>query len=92
MELKAYIHAQWNKYSKEFNYSVLQQDMTEYGYILLAIRTVEVELPPDEDLRSAAVRVLRAKKNKVLADASIEAQQLDDEAQELLSLPAPTKA
>lgn len=90
MEVKVFIHAQWNKYSKAFSYSALQCDMTEYGYILLETKTVEFVVPVDKELRNAAVRVLRAKRNKVLADAGVEAQNIDDEVQELLCLPAPT--
>lgn len=89
MELDTFIHAQWNQYSKKFDYSALQMDMTEYGYILLEKRKLQFDIPPDDELRNAAVRVLRMKKNKVLADASIEAQNLDNEIQELLALPAP---
>lgn len=83
---KAFIHAQWNKYSKDFSYVAYAGDMTEYGYILLEERELSFESPDDKRLRSLAAQSLRAKKNKELAEAHVKAQEIDQEIEELLAL------
>lgn len=82
-----YILASWNSYSKEFQYSVQgYQPSADTGYILLEAREIEFESPNDTTLRLRIAEALRGKKNKILADAHIEAKEVDETIQELLAL------
>jgi len=86
MKVTAYIHAQWNRYSEEFSFQVFGADMTQYGYALLSQVEVEFESPMDVALRNAVSVALRSQATKIRADAFMQAQALDDQAQELLAL------
>lgn len=90
MKLTIYICSHWNSYSKEFNTSVQHYPpYEESSLILMATQEIEFEPLPDPVLRNAAVTILRAAKQRVLANAHADALKLDEEAQELLALPAP---
>ena len=80
-----YISAAWNTYSKSFDYYIT-------GYppgsdrVSLEEREVSFETPTEAELRRRASVVLREKKNKIIADAHVEALEIEQEIQELLSL------
>lgn len=82
-----YIVAHWSSYSKEFQYSVQgYAPAPDNGYILLEAREIEFESPNDTTLRLRIAEALRGKKNKILADAHVEAKEVDETIQELLAL------
>ncbi len=84
--VKAFIHAQWNKYSEKFDYTVWQTDMTNCGYVLLDIKELNFESPPEKELKLMVVKSLLAKKEKIMADAYKESNEIQQEADELLAL------
>ena len=86
MKITAYIHAQWNRYHEIFSFHVFGTDMTQYGYALLCKVEVEFESPTDVALRNTVSVALRSQATKIRADAFMQAQALDDQAQELLAL------
>ena len=86
MKKEVFIHAQWNKYTKAFDYSTMGQDMSDYGYIFLEKQELEFETPPEKEMRVLASKALRAQGNKTLANAHIEAKALYEEADSLLAL------
>ena len=85
METKTlYIYAHWDEYNKVFGHSLsawIRQDD-----VLVEERQIEFETLPERELRIAAHAKLMEKKQKVLADAQVEANEIDAVAQELLSL------
>ena len=87
MKETIYITSHWNKYDKKFNYSVQgYKPSNDSGYILLEERDIEFDSPSDIDLRLRIANALKEKKTKVLADAHVEAKEIDEEIQELLAL------
>jgi hypothetical protein len=87
--VKAIIHGSWLEYADEFSYSVHSCDMSDYGYFIIS--EVELEVPELslEMLRKLVHAGLMKKKAKVLAEAWVQAQTLQDQADKLLALPAP---
>lgn len=84
---KVYIVAHWSSYSKEFQYSTQgYEPSNDNGYILLEERELNFETPNDTTLRLRIAQALRGKKNRILADAHIEAKEVDEEIQELLAI------
>ena len=82
-----YIVACWSSYRKEFQYSIQgYEPSADGGYILLEAREIEFESPNDTTLRLRIAEALRGKKNKILAEAHIEAKEVDETIQELLAL------
>ena len=80
-----HISAVWNKYQKCFDYCVTAYNPGD-GYVLLEERKSFFESPAESELRIKAAVVLREKKNKVIADAHVEALEIEQEIQELLAL------
>lgn len=60
-------------------------DMTEYGYTYLGDVTVTVPVP-QVDVRQRMLDALRDEKQKLLAEAQVKANQIDEKIQSLLAL------
>ena len=87
MEMKVWITKRWNTYAKEFNLGGQNYAPFEGSEnIVIDEQTVVYTDLPDAALKAAAVVVLRAKRQTVLADAQLEANKIDAEIQELLAL------
>jgi len=84
VEKTIYIYARWNEYSKEFDHFI--RPYTTDDEILLETRSVSFETLPDKELRIQMHKILIAKKNKIVADAVVEAQEIEKVANELLAL------
>ena len=87
MKITAHIHAHWNKYSKEFQYSILSaEDMSEYGYIHILSTDIEFESLNDRELRGRAVLALQAQKRKIYVDAEAAASEVNAQIDQLTAL------
>lgn len=86
MIVKACIHAQWDRWNKNWNYYVFSHDMTTQGYILLETREIPFQSPNDRMLKAQFAALLRTKKTQVMADAAAEMTEIDGQIQELLAL------
>lgn len=86
MIAKAYIHAEWSRWEKKWNYYVFSCDMTTSGYVLLETREIPFQSPNDRALKEQFAALLRAKKTQVMADATAEMTEIDGQIQELLAL------
>ena len=92
MEKTVYICASWSRYSKEFQYTVQGYEPSEGGgYILLEARELAFETPNDITLRMRMAEALRGRKNKILAEAHVEAKEVEEQIQEMLALEDKTK-
>lgn len=82
-----WIYAEWNKHSKEFSYYVRGYacDLTS-GEVLLEKRTLTFNTPSDFELRRQVSLALKVKRQKVIADAHVEAMEIDQTIQELLAI------
>jgi hypothetical protein len=82
-----YLTAHWNKYSKTFEYSNQSYPpSSDSSYILLETRELDVAELSYSDLQKLATLAIRNKKNKILADAHVEAEAIEQEIQELLAI------
>lgn len=82
-----YITAHWSSYSKEFQYSLYGYNpSTANGIALLEKREINFETPNDTTLRLRIAESLKEKRGKILADAYLEAKEVDETIQELLAL------
>lgn len=86
MIVKAYIHAQWDRWDKKWNYYVFSHNITTQGYILLETREIPFQSPNDRALKEQFAALLRANKTQVMADATAEMTEIDGQIQELLAL------
>jgi hypothetical protein len=87
MKTTVYLTAHWNKYSKEFDYSNQSYiPSPDSAYILLETRELDVAELSYSDLQKLATLALRNKKNKIIADAHVEAEAIEQEIQELLAI------
>jgi len=87
MEITVYIHASWNKWAKKFEFSASEsEDLTFLDQIKVSTHQITFESPVENDLRLAIRKVLLASRNKILADAYVKAEKVQQEADELLAL------
>ncbi len=87
MEKLVYITAHWNRYSKEFDYGIQNYEPSDGSeFVLLEARSIPFETPNDVTMRLRVAEALRSKKNKVLADAHVEAKEIEETIQEMLAI------
>jgi hypothetical protein len=84
VETKAIIQADWDTYDKKYEYKV--RPYLSSDSILIEERILHFESPTEKVLRLQTYKQLLAKKNKVLADAQVEANEIQEQANELLAL------
>lgn len=89
MEVKGVIQAEWDKYDKKFEYKVRPYLCSDA--ILVEERELSFVSPTEAALRQHLHEILISKKQKVLADANVEANEIQQEADELLALPSPSQ-
>ncbi|MCA5919291.1 hypothetical protein LES60_06605 [Pectobacterium brasiliense] len=63
-------------------------DMSHYGHILIGTHTVTVPIPriSDSELTNRQIAALKNQQQKIIADAQIQASQLEDQIQRLLCI------
>ena len=82
-----YFVSHWNKYSKDFSYSVTSYPPGEGSEMfLIEERELHFETPNDLELRQRAAKALMGKKTKIAADAYVETKEVDELLQEMLAL------
>lgn len=86
MKLEVFIHYEYNSSEKKFDYTVHTSDFGWLGETLIETQELEFESPPEAEMRRIAYASLQAKRQKVLADAQVKANELDAQAHELLAL------
>lgn len=86
--IKVFLH--WHKYDWEEkpSYQLWRCDISDQGpeYVCLGEREVEVEVPDEFDPRPHQIASLRAAKSKVLAEAQVKANNIEEQIQRLLCL------
>lgn len=86
MEVRVFIHGDWNKYTKEIQYSCHSCDMADYGYIFITEQTVQFESPTEAEFKKLVVKILEAKLQKKQAEAYREQEAIRQEIQEMLAI------
>ena len=87
MEKTVYICVYWSSYNKELQYTLQGYKPAEGSELaLLEAREISFETPNDVTLRMRVAEALRGKKNRVLAEAHIEAKGIEETIQELLAI------
>jgi hypothetical protein len=92
-KIDVYVSKYWDKYNKEFRIAVAgYEPYADSEFILIDKRELEYSDMEELALKAAVIRVLRARQQKVRADAQVEVNGIDAEIQELLALEAPKDA
>ena len=86
MKKTAYVYANYNSYSKEFNYSVLGYETSSKDYILVKEFEVEFETLNDKILKVQLAKQLQEKIREVQARAYLDQQEIETQIAELTSL------
>ena len=82
-----YLVSHWNKYSKDFSYSILSYPPGEGSeMVLLEERELHFETPDDRELRQRTAQALAGKKQKIAADAYVETMEVDTLIQDMLAI------
>lgn len=84
MEVQVFIQADWDKYDKKYTYSARAYKSSDS--VQLEERTLSFESPTEKELRIKTYKLMMAKKQQVLADAQVEAAEIQEQANELLAL------
>ena len=86
--LKSVLH--WHKYSwqDESEYQLYPSDMSTCGpeYVPIKEVEVEVEIPADFDPAPQQIAALKQKKQEILAEAHIKAENIEQQIQSLLCI------
>jgi len=86
--IKGIIH--WRKYpwKDETEYIFNEFDMSDCGphYVPMFEHQFEVEIPDDFDPTPQMIAALKAEKRKILADANVKANNIDEQIQKLLCI------
>ena len=75
-------------HNDDYIYSICQCDMSEYGYIPVAIKEFELsfDIPDDFDPVNGHIDALKAEKQKIAADAQVKMNNLEEQIQSLLCI------
>lgn len=89
--LKGILHWQKWTYDEEATFALHAHDMSEmsdsnHQYAPIKEVSFEVEIPDDFDPRPGIVEGMREQKQKLLAEAQMKANQIDEQIQQLLSI------
>ena len=85
-EITAFLHRQKESYETEYRYSVYNSDMSDYGYTLLAEKTVYFDLPTESLMLNKEIEMLNRKAQKIKADAFVEVDRINEKIQSLLAI------
>lgn len=85
--VKAYVHAQWVAWEKQYKYSVWSmKDMTASGYTMIQ----EVDVPfirvPESVLKNGTINVYREQQKAIRAQAEVHCQNLQKQIDDLLCI------
>lgn len=88
MKLKAYVHADYSKYSKKLEYTLYNQDMSSMNGFGSVVEVIELDFtpPPAEILVVGHVAMLREEKQKIRAKCETDVQKIDSVIGELLAI------
>lgn len=81
-----YVFAHYNEYLKKFCLITDGSDIMADTWVLVKETGIEVEMPAHEVLVAAAVKTLRAEKAKILAEAQVKANEVEQKIQEFLCI------
>lgn len=84
MKINVYVYADWNTWSKQFDYRVRGFECKDM--ILVDHREISVVTPTEKAMRVAAAAILETKANELQAEAYTKALELRTQALELRAL------
>jgi hypothetical protein len=84
------LHLMAKKYhsDEEYEYSTSTTDMSDYGYIPITTKDIEVsiDIPEDFDPVNGHIDSLKAEKQKIAAEAQLKMNNLEEQIQSLLAI------
>ena len=87
MKIKAYVHAQYQEWSKEYEFKAWGVDMSDVGFSpCLAIHEFEFDAPPHDVLVKGTIQQYREQQKAILAKAEAQRALLDQKINELLCI------
>lgn len=86
--IKAFIHHRQYSWSKDVNYTIDVCDMSKVDPAYAVIRQQEfvVDIPDNFDPTPAHIAALKAKKQEILANAHVQAENIEEQIQALLCI------
>lgn len=87
-QLKGFICYEKSTYDGTEKYAFFPFEMENAGYVTVMPYSVDVDIPDDFDPRGAQVELLKAKKQKAMADFQTMVTAIDSEISKLLCLEA----
>jgi hypothetical protein len=87
MKMKAYVHAQYSEWAKEYRFSIWSQDMSSCGgYVLVQEVEVDFEAPPREVLVNGTIEAYRKEQQNIRAEAESKVNRIQQAIDDLLCL------
>jgi len=91
--VKAYVHAQWVPWEKQYKYSVWSvKDMTASGYTMIQEVDVPFTSVPESVLKNGTINVYREQQKAIRAQAEVHCQNLQKQIDDLLCIEHKTEA
>ena len=89
--IKGILHWEKNSWSENHSYGIYRHDMSDMSsenthYAAIQPVEFEVEIPDDFDPRPGIVKGMRETKQRILAEAQVKANEIDEQIQQLLSI------
>jgi hypothetical protein len=86
--IKAFVHHRQYAWSKEVAYTIDVCDMSKVdaSYSVIRQQEFEVEIPDDFDPTPSKIAALKAKKQEILAEAHVKAENIEEQIQRLLCI------
>lgn len=99
MKVKAYVHAKYDdhydaesgKYIKGFRYVAWPCKGDSWGFFVCE-HEFEIPAVDENELRNGVVKLMRDEQQKIRADAEVKFQNIEQQIQEMLCLPAEVPA
>ena len=85
-QLKGFICYEKSTYDDTEKYAFFPFEMTQHGYVTVMPHSIEVDIPDDFDPRAQQVELLKAEKQKAMADFQALVTSIDRKISELTAL------
>ena len=86
LKTKAFVYAEFDKYSKSVRYAVWPNASMSYAGNVIAETEIEFDEPEFNDVINATVKVMKAEQVRIRAEAEAKVNNIEGQIQELLCL------
>ena len=86
MKVKTSVWAYYSEFSKDWNYTSHDADMSKVGWIKVSDHEIEFDELPRDVLVNGTIDAFRAEQQRIRAEAEVKAQNIEAQIQELLCI------